>query len=108
VFSLIVGNIQSMLTQLGSGGGTVISTVAGLAEIIFSTIAAFVAQLPASTSATKLKTLVASDSFRIGVNQFTYVPKHRTRRAFKKDWNKVAAAGGHPEVELKLSFFEHL
>jgi hypothetical protein len=102
VFSLIVSNFQSMLSQLQISGGTLVNVIIGLAQVIISTITGLVGKLPASSSVR-----ITSGSFKVGRDTVSYVPMARTRRQFKKDYNKIAAAGGHPEIELKLTLWEH-
>ena len=101
VFSLIVGNIQMLLAQVG-GNSPVIATVIGLAQVILSTIAGFLGDLPVTT-----KSLRLSGTFQVGSQNVTYKTEHRTIRKFKRDYNAVANAGGHPEIDLHLSLLEH-
>jgi hypothetical protein len=101
VFNLIVSNFQDMLAQLNVTANPIITTVVGLAQIIIGTIAGFIGKLP--TAAGK----VLGNTFKVGGQMIAYVPQARTRRAFKKDFNRVAVAGGHPEIQLHVTFFEH-
>jgi hypothetical protein len=103
---ILIQNFQTFLQSINVSDSVLLTTIVGLVQIIMSTIAAFQAQMPASTLGVKTHLLGAS--FRVGANSYTFAPKHRTRRAFKKDWNKVATAGGHPEIEMKLTLLEHL
>jgi hypothetical protein len=101
VFSLIVNNFQSLLSQVAAN--PIATLIIGLAQIILSTIAGFMGQLPATA-----KTLQLTGTFRVGRETVSYTAKARTRRQFKKDWNHVAEAGGHKEIDLPLTFWESL
>jgi hypothetical protein len=100
VFNLIVANFESLLSQVAQN--PIVSVVIGLAQIILSTIAGFMGQLPATPG----KTL--SVTFRVANENASFTPKARSRRQFKKDWNAVAAAGGHSEVKLPETLWERL
>jgi len=115
-FKAITDNFQTFLASLNVSGG-VLGIISGLAQVVFSTIVAFMNQLPASSAA--LRTATVSSSFTIGspifrnVNRVVILPKLRTRRVFKKDWNAVLATA--PQVGvicpanayLPLTFWEH-
>ena len=102
VFSLIVGNIQSLLAQVG-GNSPVIATIIGLAQVILSTIAGFLGELPVTT-----RSLRMSGTFQVGSQNVTFKAERRTIRKFKRDYNHVAEAGGHREIDLHLSLLERL
>jgi len=111
-FKDVVDNFRTFLASLNVSGG-LLGIVIGLGQIIFSTVAAFLNRLPASSSLRR--TVSISSSERIaGTALVVIVPKDRTRRAFKKDWNRVLDAGPAVGVVvpqsayLKLSLFEHL
>jgi len=111
-FKDIVDSFRTFLASLNVSGG-LLGIVIGLGQIIFSTIAAFLNRLPATSSLRR--TVSISSSERIaGTAMVVIVPKDRTRRAFKKDWNRVLDAGPAVGVVvpqsayLKLSLFEHL
>lgn len=99
IFSLIISNFENLLGQISSN--PIVSTVIGLAQIILSTIAGFVNKLPANSSVT------LSNTFKVSNQTVSYIPQYRTIGAFKKAYNKVALAEGHPEIELKLTLAEH-
>lgn len=100
VFGLLVGNFQGMLAQLQVTGGPVVTLVISLAQVILSTIAGFLGQLPVSKS-------LLTGTFKVGAETISYTAKHRNVRQFKKDWNTKAVAGNHPELKFQLSFMEH-
>jgi hypothetical protein len=111
-FKDVVDNFRTFLASLNVSGG-LLGIVIGLGQIIFSTIAAFLNRLPAASSLRR--TVSISSSERVaGSALVVIVPKDRTRRAFKKDWNHVLDAGPAVGVVvpnsayLKLSLFEHL
>jgi len=109
-FKAVVDNFSSFLNQLGVSGG-LLGIITGLAQIVFSTITAFMNQLPASSSLKR--TLVIGTTLRVAGASTPIVPKYRTRRAFKKDWNSTL--GTAPKLGvicpasayMKVSFFEH-
>lgn len=101
VFNLLVGNFQSLLSQVAAN--PIAALVIGLAQIILSTIAGFLGQLPAATSS-----LQRSRTFRVGSHTVAITPQQRSIRQFKRDYNAAAAAGGHPEIELHVSLLERL
>jgi hypothetical protein len=97
-FEIIVSNFQTLLSQISSS--PILSLVIGLAQIILSTIAGFLQELPVSSS-------LLTGTFRIGGQQVTYTAQKRTVGQFKKSYNRAAEAGGHSEIDLRLSFWEH-
>jgi hypothetical protein len=99
VFNLIVGNFQDMLAQLMVSVNPIIATVIGLAQVILGTIAGFLANLP--------KAARLSGVFSVGREAVTYSAQLRSRKQFKHDFNSIAVAGGHPEIQLHVGFWEH-
>src|SRR5579872_269440 len=100
---ILITHFQDFLAAIDIPNSPLLSTVVVLVQVVLSTIAAFANRLPAVA-----KTAMAGRTFRIGPKVYSYTPKARSVRAFKKDWTRAAAAGGHPEIEMKLSFFERL
>lgn len=108
-FKDIVDNFRTFLASLNIQGGLV-AIIVGLAQVVFSTIAAFLNQLPPATS--MLRSAVVGHSFQVSGLNVPVIPKMRTRRAFKKDFN--AALDNGPAVgvvvpsvaHLKLSFWQ--
>jgi hypothetical protein len=98
---ILVTNFQAFLAAIQVPNSPLLTAVVELVQIIMETIAGFENKLPAT-----VKTAIASRTFRIGFHVYSFAPKHRTIRAFKKDWNRAAAAGGHSEIEIPLSFWE--
>lgn len=91
----IAANFQSFLNSLNLGNNPIEAIVIGLANVFLAAIAGFLGQLP-STSKTLAMTA------RVGTKSFTVVPKfYKKASDFKKDWNAVCSADGHPEIELK-------
>jgi hypothetical protein len=99
VFNLIVSNFQSLLAQIASN--PIATLIIGLAQIILSTIAGFLGELPLSSQ-------ILSGTFRAGGQSVTYTAQKRTVARFKKDYNSVATAAGHPEIKLHVSLWESL
>lgn len=108
-FTDIVDNFSTFLKSL-SISSSLVGVVVGIAQIIFSTIAAFSNKLPAVTT---LKMATVLRTMQVGSQTVPIVPKVRTRRAFKKDINSVlntAKSQGvtvPPVAYMKLSLFEH-
>jgi hypothetical protein len=109
-FKAVVDNFSSFLNQLGVSGG-LLAIVVGLAQVVFSTITAFMNQLPASSSLKR--TLVLGATFKVAGATATIVPKLRTRRVFKKDFNSVLDTGARvgavipKSAYLSVTFWEH-
>jgi len=108
-FADLANNFTTFLSSLNVSGG-LLGIITGLAQVVFSTIAAFVNQLPASASLKR--TTARISTVKVGPNVITVTPKMRTRRAFKKDWNatlKTAPSVGvicPASAYLPVSFFE--
>jgi hypothetical protein len=115
-FTDIVNNFKTFLASLSVNGG-LLSIIIGLAQIVFSTIAAFMNQLPAASSLRR--TVVLGHTFSVGSaltgpvsGTGTIVPKERTNGRFKRDFNSQLS--GAPNVGvvcpqgayLKLTFWE--
>jgi hypothetical protein len=72
--------------------------IEAMANVILSTLEAFVSKIGGTTT--------LSRTYKLGQLPMTVVPKYRTIRAFKKDWNSAVVTNGHPEFEMKLGFWE--
>jgi len=94
--------INAFLSELNIPVPSTVTLVIALVSVILSTIAGFLTQLPPSPGAAATAIHVR----KIGARTFEITPKMRSVRKFKRDWNAAAKAGGHPEAELKLSFWE--
>ncbi len=93
LLSAIADNFQKFLDALNLGNNPIVAIVIGLANIILSAIMGFMGQLPA---------IPTTKAVKLGTQTQPVVPKtYKTVAAFKADFNKVAVAGGHPEIELK-------
>jgi hypothetical protein len=108
-FADIVNNFKTFLASLNVNGG-LLSIIVGIAQVVLSTIAAFMGQLPAASSLRR--TVLLGDSFRVGVGMGTIVPKSRTRGQFKRDVNTVLGESASVGVVcphsayLPLTFWE--
>lgn len=107
-FHDIVDNFSTFLGSLNVSGG-LLSIITGLANIVLSTIAAFTNQLPASMGLKAVRDKIAL--VRVGGQLVNTTPKHRTRRAYKRDWNgTLKAAPADVKVPanayLPVSFWE--
>jgi hypothetical protein len=106
----VTDQLTAFLANLQLPGGGIVTLIVGLANIVFSTIAAFENQIPASPSSL---TLSSANHYQLAGVQYTVVSKMRTKREFKKSWNsqldaaKVSGVAVPQSAYLKLSFFEH-
>jgi hypothetical protein len=109
-FQTVVDYFKTFLASLPISGGT-LAIIVGLAQIVFSTIAAFLNQLPPASSLHRK--LVIGPVFAVAGGGGVVIPKSRTRRAFKKDWNAMldtapqAGVVAPPSARLHIGFFEH-
>lgn len=109
-FKDIVDNFTGFLKSL-SISGPLVAVVVGLAQVVLSTIAAFTNKLPAASRA---RLSVAASSVTVGGSTAVVMPKERSRRAFKKDWNsslddgKKLGVAVPPQAYMYVGFFEHL
>ncbi len=103
---------EAFLWGLSLPTGGLLASIVAIAEIIFSTIAAFQNKLPAAPAGAK--THLLASAYRVAGVSVTVVPKERSRRAFKKDFNsqldtaKAAGVTVPQQAYLKLSLLEHL
>jgi hypothetical protein len=107
IFQDIVSNFGTFLTQLGLSGG-ILSVISSLVQIILSTIAGFMNELPSAST----RTLVAHATLKTGSATVPVLPHKRTRRAFKKSFNGTLDSASSvgvsvpPAAYLPVSFFE--
>jgi len=85
-FKAITDQFSNFLSQLGVSGG-LLSVIAGIAQIVFSTIAGFVNQLPTTVALSQRSTVA------VGSKSFPVVAKKRNVSQFKHDVNVVIDAG---------------
>ncbi len=103
----VVDQLNAFLSALALPAGGILSLIIGLAQIIFSTIAGFMNNLP---TAVKLKL----SHLEVAGVHVDVVAKERTRRAFKKDFNreldhaKKAGVGIPHAAYLHVGLFERL
>jgi len=88
-FNAIVSNFGNFLQQISVPGG-IVSIVVGLANVIFSTIQAFVNEVPAVATPT-LRAAVAK--FTVAGATHVVAAKKRSNRAFRRDFDSVLDAG---------------
>lgn len=108
-----VDQFSVFLKSLNISGFGLFSMIAALVQIILSTIAGFLNRLPASTSINTAQHMntVMQIAQRTG---FAVVPKARTIRAFKKDWNAQLDNGHALDVIVprsayhKVTFWERV
>jgi len=92
----ITTNFQNLFNALPGGG--IVALALSLASIVLSTIAGFLGELAPSVSMQK--------QFMIKGNVMHITPVKRTKRKFKSDWNSLAKANNHPEIEMHIGFWE--
>jgi hypothetical protein len=91
----IATNFQNFLSQINLGNNPIVAVVLGLAQVILAAIAGFLGQLP--TTGTRM----LSSTMTINGKTVTVVPKYYKRVAdFRKDYDAVAVANGHPEIQI--------
>jgi len=111
----VVDNFQTFLASINVPGN-IFSVISGLAQVVLSTVAAFENQLPPTTPAATAaaRTTIVGATAHVGQAVIVITPKHRTVRAYKKDWNATLDAGTKLGVLVPksayhhISFFEHL
>lgn len=107
-FTALVDNFKTFLASLNVPG-SIFAIISGLAQVVLSTIAAFENQLPKTTVATaSARVSIVGDSVHVGPQVVAIVPKHRTRRAYKRDFNAVLDAGVKLGVTVPKSAYHHL
>lgn len=112
-FNAILDNFSTFLKALNVSGG-LLGLITGLAQVVYSTIDAFLGEIP--TAAAAITTHAAAQrAYSVGTAPpVVVVPVHRTRRAFKKDFNSMLDSGTKIGVNvpssayLKLTLLEHL
>lgn len=104
-FKDVVDNFKTFLSSLSVNAG-LLGIVVGLAQIIFSTIAAFLNRLPAASSIRRSVTIYSSE--KVAGTVVAVTPKDRTRRAFKKDFNHVLDSGSSVGVSIPQSAYLHV
>ena len=91
-------NFQNFFASLNVPQG-LLNTIEGIGTIILSTLQAFTNELnPAGTT--------ASATFKVGGRVTSFTPQKRTIQQFKNDYNTAVVAGGHPEISMKVGFWE--
>jgi hypothetical protein len=85
-FKDIVDNFSTFLQSLNVSGG-LLGIITGLAQVVLSTIAAFVNRLPASMAMKSVSDKVSRTT--ISGNVIVVTPKKRSVGAFKGDFNTV-------------------
>ena len=85
-FKDIVDNFSTFLSSL-SVSGSLLGIITGLAQIVLSTIAAFVNRLPASTAMKSVS--VRLSSVKVAGTAITVIPKARTASSFKHDYDAI-------------------
>jgi hypothetical protein len=104
-FRDVTDNFKNFLASLNVSGGLV-AIIVGLAQVVLSTIAAFMNQLPATS--TMRRTVVIGHTFMVGSVTGTVIPKERTTRTFKKDWNTKLDEGPAGGVVIPRSAYLHV
>ena len=85
-FKDIVDNFSTFLSSL-SVSGSLLGIITGLAQVVLSTIAAFVNRLPASTAMKSVS--VRLSSVKVGETVIVVTPKARTASSFKRDYDAI-------------------
>lgn len=85
-FNDIVDNFKTFLASLNVSSG-LLGIITGLAQIVLSTIAAFMHQLPASPAVKNVAD--KTSSAKVAASAITVTAKKRSASAFKNDFNAV-------------------
>lgn len=111
-FAAGASGVEAFLSALSLPTGGLLASIVAIAEIIFSTIAAFQNKLPPAPAGAR--TFTMRSTYRVAQTTITVVPKERSRRAFKHDFNsqldtaKTAGVTVPQQAYLKVTFWEHL
>jgi hypothetical protein len=103
-----VSQFGTFLRSLSIPGFGLFSMIAALVDVILSTIAGFKNRLPPIAQKLNVTMQIAQLTGK------AVIPKHRTIRVFKKDWNAVLDTGPSLDVTVpqsayhSISFWEHL
>jgi len=100
-FKDIVDNFTTFLQSLNVSGG-LLGIITGLAQIVLSTIAAFMNQLPPSPA--NKATLDRASSARIAGNVIVVTAKKRSVSSFRSDFNAVLKSAP-PDVKCPPSAY---
>lgn len=91
----IASNFQSFLNSLNLGSNPIEAIIIGLANVFLAAISGFLGQLPSTSKSLGM-------TAHVGTKTLTVIPKfYRKPADFRKDWNAVCVADGHPEIQLK-------
>lgn len=90
-FTDVTQNIQAFLTAIGQTGSPAVKLALAIANIILSTIAAFIG---------KIGPTPAPATLRAAGQSVTVSPVYRNRKQFVTDFNAACIAEGHPELEI--------
>jgi hypothetical protein len=90
LLTVLGDNIQKFMTDISVSDNKLLELVTGLVSLILTALAGFSAQLPAPLAGRKKLT--------VGGKPIT--PKLMSLKDFKHQWNQIAGAASHPEIEL--------
>jgi hypothetical protein len=92
ILAVIAANIEKFASDIVGmvSDNKLLQVVTGLLTLILATLAGFSGQLPAPLAGRKTLSVAGK----------AVTPKLLPLKDFKKQWNQLAGAGGHPEVEL--------
>jgi hypothetical protein len=90
LLTVLGDNIQKFMTDISISDNKLLELVTGLVSLILTALAGFSAQLPAPLAGRKKLT--------VGGKPIT--PKLMSVKEFKRQWNQIAGAASHPEIEL--------
>lgn len=102
----LVNNLGNVLTQLPVGPASIIGLAAGLLELVLGMIQGFISKVPMASfpkTVAALKRPLVNGAVPIVIP----VRMNLSRRKFIHDYNLMAEAGGHPQVKLPESFWQH-
>lgn len=91
--SAVIDNFQTFVSSLSIPSG-VATLVEGFASLILSTLEGFANALTPTATAPAIQARLSTRTIQVS-------PARRSVKDFKKQWNALASANGHPEVELQ-------
>ena len=100
-FKDIVDNFSTFLQSLSVSSG-LLGIIVGLAQIVLSTIAAFVNRLPASVNVKAVRSRL--NATMVGGRALVIVPKQRNTGQFRTDYNGVLKTAP-PDVDIPAAAY---
>jgi hypothetical protein len=110
----VLDQFGAFLNQLNVLPNGLFAIISGLAQVVISTITAFMGELPATSTAAYARASAVRTTYSVGAVMIPVVPKKRSVKQFKKDFNSTLDGAKNTGVAvpqasyLKLTLSEHL